>query len=187
MGVSPDDWNQSMSEEWLPVANYEGYYEVSNLGRVRSLDREVSVRGGGLRLAKGKVLKPTMVKGYIKYTLQKEHKPKIMFGHRVVATAFIANPDNKPFINHIDCTKDNNKYTNLEWVTALENIRHSAAKGHYSGLLNHNFARVWNLAKIQQAKKLRHAGASTTKIAEELGVNVWTVKKLHKKEIYATV
>lgn len=103
-------------EEWRAIAGYEGLYEVSNLGRVRSLKY-----WGGNRVA---ILKQaTSKRGYKKIALTSEKKTFLI--HRLVAQAFIPNPENKPEVNHIDGNKQNNCVNNLEWVTGSENNIHA--------------------------------------------------------------
>lgn len=112
-----------MEEIWKPVKGYEGYYEVSNLGRVRSIDRVVvdTVRNCE-RLLKGKVLvQNDKENGYKTVVFCKEHKTHNKYVHRLVAEVFIPNPDNLPQINHKDEDKTNNRVDNLEWCTQLYN------------------------------------------------------------------
>lgn len=114
-----------MSEIWLPVKGYEGYYEVSNLGRVRGLDRIILDKGGRHQVKKGVVLKPRPDRqGYITVALSIGRKYKTQLVHRLVAEAFIPNPDNLPQINHKDECKSNNTVDNLEWCTARYNCNY---------------------------------------------------------------
>lgn len=104
-------------ELWKDVVGYEGYYQVSNLGNVKSLDRVIST--GRYH---GRVMKLTIKrKGYKSVNLTKDGKGTVKPVHRLVAIAFIPNPENKPFVNHLDETPGNNNVDNLEWVTAKEN------------------------------------------------------------------
>lgn len=114
-----------MNEEvWKPVVGWEGLYEVSNTGRVRSLDRQgVNEKGHGKR--NGKVLAPNYTKfGYIRVGLSINGKKTSYMVHRLVAEAFIPNPENLPFINHKDEIRNNNNAENLEWCTRLYNMRY---------------------------------------------------------------
>lgn len=113
-----------MVEEWRDITGYEGLYQVSNLGRVRSLDRKVRTYQGW-RTVKGRVLKtPINSRGYPKVHLRNEPVGSQVFVvHQLVAKAFIPNPDGKPFIDHIDGNKANNAVGNLRWVTPKENSR----------------------------------------------------------------
>ena len=110
-------------EIWADVPNYEGLYQVSNLGRVKSLDRTVKSKKG-FKTYKGKILKPRRTTGYEKVLLQTNSK-KDLSVHRLVAMAFIANPSNKPQVNHINGYKFDNCICNLEWATRSENVRHA--------------------------------------------------------------
>ena len=108
-----------------PVVGYEGYYEVDQLGRVFGVDRTVSVNDNGRVYDKpiaGKQMKQTLHdKGYKIVSLTKNGKTKLCFVHRIVAEAFIPNPDNLPMVNHKDEDKTNNFVENLEWCSASYN------------------------------------------------------------------
>ncbi|OLS33355.1 NUMOD4 domain-containing protein [Bacillus sp. MRMR6] len=112
-------------ETWKPIKNYEGNYEVSNLGRVKSLKRDVLRRDGYVNKVIEKILSPVIAEGYLIIGLYMDNKGKKFYVHKLVAEAFIPNPDNKPFVNHIDRDRSNPKVENLEWVTQRENMKHS--------------------------------------------------------------
>ncbi len=120
-----------MQEEWRPIVGYEDLYEISSLGRVRSLDRYTYGKNGSKRLHKGRYLKPFTTHGYKVIDLYKDKKRKHCKVHRLVAEAFILNddPENKTDVNHIDGDKSNNAINNLEWCTRRENIMHAFEKG----------------------------------------------------------
>ena len=114
-----------MKEVWKDIKGYEGQYIVSNLGNVRSLDRYVNTYHGP-RICLGQPLKQYIGHdGYLHVALSKCKKHKRIMVHRLVAEAFIPNPDNKPQVNHIDGNKQNNCVDNLEFCTASENQLHS--------------------------------------------------------------
>lgn len=119
-----------MEEIWKPIKGYEGIYEVSSYGRVRSLDRYVC-RGNGTQpvLIRGNMKHPHLHCGYLYVGLNKDGKKKSCFVHRLVAEAFIPNPHNYPFINHKDEVRQNNHYENLEWCTKLYNNTYGSRKG----------------------------------------------------------
>ena len=104
-------------ELYAPIKGFEGLYEVSTWGNVRSLDRWVIYKNGAKHFYKGKILKLFINKGYIRVELSKNCKKIKCLVHRLVAEAFIPNPDNLPLINHKDEVKDNNYPYNLEWCT----------------------------------------------------------------------
>ena len=109
-------------EEWKNVIGYEGLYEVSSYGRVRSLNRYVEYSNGRICLHKGKVLSPAKNRyGYLVVVLSCNEKRKTITVHRLVAQAFIPNPDDLLEVNHKDEDKTNNNVTNLEWCTAKYN------------------------------------------------------------------
>lgn len=116
---------------WLPIKNYEGLYEVSDTGEVRSVDRVLSVTNQKERLFKGKVIYQTLnvQVAYKQVSLWKNNKGTSLYVHRLVAEAFIPNPSNKPEVNHIDGNRQNNHVSNLEWVTSKENSQHAINTG----------------------------------------------------------
>ena len=114
-----------MEEIWKPVVGYEGLYQVSSEGRVKSLERKVP-KGYGERTVKERILKLRIGRdGYLKIGLYgSTGKQKWFQVHRLVGEAFIQNPDEKPQINHINEIKTDNRACNLEWCTCKENINH---------------------------------------------------------------
>ena len=117
-----------MEEIWKSIDGFEGIYEVSNFGRVKSLEKTGSVYTGKGKPRKEYTINETIVKGwsqeYQSVDLRKGGKSHSKKIHRLVAEAFIPNTNNKPQINHIDENKFNNRVDNLEWVTSKENVNH---------------------------------------------------------------
>ena len=136
-------------EMWKEVKGYGGKYQVSNLGNVRSVDRTFVNACGVMVTRKGSMLKPIQKRdGYMKVTMHREGKVNTELIHRLVAKAFIPNPNNLPQVNHKDGNKRNNDVSNLEWCTALSNMHH--AKQH--GLRNN---------ALKYAKSMRKAVIAT--------------------------
>jgi len=121
------------AEVWKSITGYNGYYEVSNLGNVRSVTRKIERTNPKNPNKKssytyhGKQIPFWVTKkgGYHRCTLNINGKKKNHLTHRLVATEFISNSDNKEQINHIDCIKTNNNVNNLEWCTNKENREHA--------------------------------------------------------------
>src|SRR5699024_5761663 len=108
--------SKMMIEEWRDVPGYEGLYQVSNMGRIKSLDRKVKYSDGRTFIHKGIILKPGQDhRGYLYVNLSKKGKIKPYRVHRCVAGSFLKRSPDKPEVNHIDENKENNKVSNLEW------------------------------------------------------------------------
>ena len=113
-------------ETWKDIKRYEGLYQVSDCGRIKSLDRYVGYKTTGKRLIKGAIKVGTITsKGYVKITLFKDGKGTTREIQRIVAETFIDNPCNKEQVNHIDENKLNNNIGNLEWSSPRENTIHA--------------------------------------------------------------
>lgn len=108
-------------EVWKDIEGYEGLYQVSNLGRVKSLKRIVN-RGTNFKPVNERILKPSYNKDYAYIVLSKHGITKSKFIHQLVARAFIPNPNNYPIINHKDENPRNNRADNLEWCTHSYNL-----------------------------------------------------------------
>lgn len=147
-----------MSELWKPIPGYEGWYEVSNFGRVRSIDRieyQKHREGGQSKyLHKGQLIKPQVApNGYIRVDLHKNGTFRRYLLHRLVCSAFLEQPVGKNYVNHLDNDPSNNNVTNLEWCTQSENIQYAYDNktktppnerkiGQYS--TNGSFIKVWD-------------------------------------------
>lgn len=114
-----------MCEEWKPISGFEGLYEISSYGRVKSFKVYPS----------GKILKPSPdSNGYLRLSLSKDGKKSDATVHRLVAEAFLPRIDGKTCVNHIDGDKANNQLDNLEWCTYRENAQHALMTGLYNGI-----------------------------------------------------
>ena len=123
------------NEEWRDVVGYEGFYMVSNLGRVLSLERKIIQKNGIPRKVYRTVLKQRISKnGYATVLLRNTQKGKLWLTHRLVAMAFIPNPNNKPCVDHIDRNRSNNAVINLRWCTHSENMKNPLSTPFYRSI-----------------------------------------------------
>ena len=138
-------------EVWKDIKDYEGLYQISNHGNVKSLTRKVKCKNGKFRIIREKILTPMTTKnGYLTVNLWKNNSSKTYLIHRLVAEAFIPNPENKPEVNHKDTYKWTNYTSNLEWNTRPENTIHS-----YKMKLRENQKKkISNMNKKLKSKKV---------------------------------
>ncbi len=177
-------------EEWRPIAGYEGSYEVSNLGRVKSLDRVVSqTRWSGKMIRRGKILSPKRTRGNPKYCNaalfdSKNKQRKEIAVHRLVATAFIPNQEKRPMVNHKDSNPSNNHVSNLEWCTAKENTKHSFLSGHRTPASGEKHGMSVLSEKDVQAIRLLYKTLrySRRRMAELFCVSTATIDKIIKNK-----
>lgn len=121
-----------MKEIWKSIEGFEGLYEVSNMGRVKALDRYV-MNNGGLQHKAERILRQNIQKsGYCMVILCKDGKTYPKKVHRLVAMVFIPNPDNKPVVDHLDANPMNNRADNLRWATVKENANNPLTRVHNS-------------------------------------------------------
>lgn len=161
-------------ETWKPVKNFENHYEVSNKGNVRSVDRFVKHYKGGFRFYKGKDKKITLKHdGYFKCILKKDSERFDFRVHRLVAESFLSNDKNKPFVNHKNGIKTDNRVENLEWVTAEENSIHAVKKRLIKTKLTDN-----------QALEIFHSELSNRKLAKIYNINAIIVWRIKNKKAY---
>lgn len=158
-------------EIWKDILDYEGKYQISNMGRVKSLSRSIKTTNGNYRTSRDKFLKLEEDKdGYLIFTVYKENIPKKLKVSRIVGLYFVPNPDNKPHINHKKGIKKDNRHHQLEWVTIEENNMHAQlnslvlkGENHPNSKLSNNrvlairrlFKNNKNINKNNLAKKLK--------------------------------
>lgn len=119
-----------MEELWIPISGYEGLYEISSCGRVRSLDRTCRSKGGSYAVRRGRMMKFSIdADGYYGVGLTKDGKQTAFRVNRLVAQAFLPNPLQLPIVHHKDNNKQNNAVSNLEWVTVSTNTKHAVNSG----------------------------------------------------------
>lgn len=146
--------------EWKPVIGYEGLYEVSNMGDVRSLRRNSTV---GLVLAK------FVDRGYVRYNLSIEGKTKSFTGHKIVANAFMPKVEGKKYINHKNGIRNDNRVENLEWCTQAENQWH---KVHVLG----STGKGNKAAFYKRGKGNLYATPNVTYALSQFGIYTWALR-----------
>lgn len=175
-------------EIYKDIKGYEGFYQVSNFGNVRSLKRSGYQHGNSKQTFKGRVLKQYLgEKGYYSITLSKDNKQKKIQVHRLVAMTFIDNPYKKPQINHIDGIKTNNKAENLEWCTGSENMKHAFKIGlqSLSGEKN-TMAKLTNNEVVLIRKCLKTGLFTQKEIANIFGVARRTITDINLNKTWIT-
>lgn len=143
------------NEIWKDIAGYEGLYQVSNLGRVRSLDRTVKSCHGATQNIKGKIIKYKNSRGYACVGLCINKSVKYMRVHRLVALSFIPNPHNYPHINHKDCNPYNNQVDNLEWCTPKYNNNYREHNSKLSAFMKMLYNNEEFKKKYRYVRKMR--------------------------------
>ena len=188
-------------EIWKDVVGYEGLYEVSNLGRVKSVARiiykdyrnsKTAVIKGIAKQKRGEVIMQPFLKktGYYTVSLTKDHKKKTRMIHQLVAKAFIPNPLGKEMINHIDCNTQNNRVENLEWATNSENQLHAIAHGLKTDIgVNHNLSRLneEDVRFIREHYKFRDTVYNTRTLGETFGVSSSVISAIVLGKTYSSV
>lgn len=165
------------NEIWLPIKGYEGLYEVSRIG-VKRL--------GNSNNKKEKHIKPTFKLGYPCVRLSKENISKSFRIHRLVAIAFIPNPENKKCVNHINAIKTDFNPENLEWCTHKENTAHLIEnKKHLIGI-NNPSAKL-DLENVIEIRKLLKEGLTQKTIAKKYGLNQTTISRINLNKIWKEV
>ncbi len=170
-------------EIWRDIEGYEGLYQVSNLGSMKSCDKIVKFKNGGKREYKSLILKPTVANtGYFVVSLHKNNKRNLVLIHRLVAKAFIPNPERKPEVNHKNGIKTDNRVENLEWVTGAENKKHA----YDTNLRKSSTRKLTN----EQVKKIRDEYVFGSKeygcyaLARKYGVSYFTIFRIIHHETY---
>jgi hypothetical protein len=173
-----------MKEIWLPVIGYEGLYSVSNLGRVLSHKRHIRISACDRKKEHFIEIKEKVCRankgngGYLYHGLTKDGILKSIKVHRMVAMAFIPNPEGHPQVNHKDGNKQNNLLENLEWCTSRENLIHALRTGLRSAKGEKNAAHVRTEEQVRECKRLLATGLSCTDVGKITGVPMKAVSKI---------
>lgn len=166
-------------EIWKTIAGYEGFYDVSSHGRVRSHDRVVVTVNGITQRRKGVIMRPALRAGYPFVLLQVKNKIQQVHVHRLVASAFCEKPEECDVVNHIDGDKTNNNSENLEWTTHRGNARHAIDTG-LREIKTGERAACSKLTQIEvdEIRRKLAGGQTGASIAREYGVHVMTISNI---------
>jgi hypothetical protein len=172
-----------MQEIWKDVPGYENMYQVSNLGNVKSLERFVKTKKGYSFKINEKILSINKDRyGYLSSLLAINATKKLFKNHRLVAMAFIPNPENKPQVNHINGIKYDNKLENLEWCTQSENQKHAYKNGlqkNMVGCENYN-----SKLKNEDVYAIKQDNRSDAKIAKDYNVSKTLIYKIKHNQLW---
>ncbi len=178
-----------MDEIWKDITGYENKYLVSNFGRVKSLDCTHERATKGTFTIPGRVMAGSKdTRGYPQMLLAKNGNKKTIKVHRLVASAFIPNPDNKRTINHINGIRTDNRVENLEWATDSENIKHAFATGLMVGMKGekHPLTKLSN-ENIREIRLLIACGKRGVDIAKAYNVNPCVISAIKKNKSWKHV
>lgn len=167
-----------MEEIWKTIDGYEGYYEVSNLGNVRSMYREI-FWNNTTRRQKGRMCNFNKdSKGYIRVGLNKEGKRKYISVHRLVAMSFLNKDETRNEVNHIDGKKSNNTLGNLEWVTRSENMKHAVENKLVTHLLKESERNKKTIYQFDKKGNLLNEFESLANASEITGISKAYISQL---------
>ena len=165
-------------EIWKDIKGYEGIYQISSFGRVKSMEREVGSRNNTRRLREKMLSQFLSSAGYPTVNLYKDSNLKASYVHRLISEAFIPNPENKPQVKHIDGDKRNNDLSNLEWCTIKENRNHAAQKGLAARGAQAGIAKL-NRKAVLEIKALLKSGEKQKKIAKRFNVSICAINDIN--------
>jgi hypothetical protein len=172
-------------EKWRDVIGYEGFYQVSNTGKIRSCDRPVKQRNNSIQIKRGRVLSPALNKsGYVICALSKDNKLSSYPVHRLVAMAWLRFPPPGMYeINHIDGNKQNNDVYNLEWSNRHNNLLHAIKLGlmKYNRGENHHNSKFLN-SEMQSIMEQRLAGATLVSLGKKYNVFPSTIARITQRQ-----
>jgi hypothetical protein len=171
-----------INEIWIDIKNYEGIYQISNFGNVKSIMRiGKHNKGRKWQIRKERTLKNRNDgRGYYSVILYKGNTKISYRIHRLVAKAFIPNINNRPEINHKDGNKQNNNVDNLEWCTRKENTSHARQNGLYPK----NARRLFNKNTVENIKSMIKQGFLNRYIADKLNTNIQNIRNIRIGHTY---
>ena len=169
-----------MAEIYRDIPNYEGYYQVSDKGNVRSVDRIIKYTNGRTKTLKSTPIKTRVSKtGYAVVLLNKNNTKKSLLVHRLVAIAFIPNLTNQLEVNHLNGLKTDNRVENLEWCFRKHNVSHAYATALQKSKLNKN--------QVSEIKQLIMKGLSQRAVGRMFGVSHTNIQLINNGVIWGEI
>lgn len=162
-----------MNKIWKNIKGFEGLYQVSNYGEIKSLAKKKGWATKGETILKQK----TTQLGYKTIVLSRNTKPFYLSVHRIVASAFIKNPLSKKQVNHKDGSKINNLYTNLEWATSSENLKHAFRIGIKNMKGDRHNNRKLDSKKVELIRNSELMGADLARLFNVCPATICLIKK----------
>lgn len=179
MKVYPFTLEDLPEENWYDVKNFDGDYQISTFGRLKSLKHNEPI-----------IIKPFLSqKGYLRVSLSKDNKPHQYFIHDLVGLAFIPNLDGKPEIDHIDGNKFNNHVKNLRWVTSAENHQYAVELGLKKSGTNRTSAKLnaEQIKYIREVYKPRDSKFGARALAKKFNVSLTTIRDIVHRRKYKDI
>lgn len=186
-----------MEEIWKDVKGFEGYYQVSNLGRIKSLSRAIVYKDGSIKHRKERIMKAQVLRGYCGVNLYKGGKYKLVLVHRLVADAFLPKAPGKTEVDHINTVRSDNRVENLRWTTRKENQNNPVTRAHKSiasketaKLLRKLYekgeiSRSRSIIQFDSDETLLHVFWGATQVREKFGFNDGYISNAAKKQSFA--
>ena len=171
-------------EKWKTIPNTNGYYDISNKGRIRSYHNH-----GHNKLKTPRLLNWSLdVSGYEVKTISVDTKPVNIKAHRVIAEAFIPNPENKPYINHLNSNPSDNRIENLEWCTASENTKHMFDTGRKTLVGENHNQSILNRKKVKEIRKIYKEQDITQKeLGKKYGVTCHCISAVIRRKTWSHI
>jgi len=174
------------AEIFKVIPNTNGIYFASNVGTIKSIDHTACLNNGFSRIQKGRILKPHICKkGYLQLSIKLNNKRIHTSAHRLVALAFIENPNNYPQVNHINTIKTDNRVENLEWCTNKQNNSHAIE----NNLMRPNYGEKNHMAKLKNEDVFLiidriNKGETMSKISRDYSMSVTAISNIYHRKTY---
>lgn len=171
-------------EKWISINGFDGFYSISNKGRIKSLDRTITDKIGRKYIVKGRIMRPciSFKQEYPMISFYKNNKGETHYIHRLMGQYFIPNPNNYSQINHKNGNKKDFRLCNLEWVTRSENNNHAYSSGLKRSGQNHPFSKLTN-KKVLLIRRLK-PNMSYSKICKKFDICIGTAQRIVKRKAW---